>query len=98
MAQLYNADGTAKTEPFQVNTVENNFLTEPAIAMNANGYFVVTWDGDHVKAGLDDIHARLFDPNGMPLGEQFIVNTSRAEAQQNPQVAMNNKCEFVIVW
>ncbi|OHB59524.1 MAG: hypothetical protein A2167_04030 [Planctomycetes bacterium RBG_13_46_10] len=98
MAQLYNADGTAKTEPFQVNTVENNFLTEPAIAMNANGYFVVTWDGDHVKAGLDDIHARLFDPNGMPLGEQFIVNTSRAEAQQNPQVAMNNKGEFVIVW
>jgi len=98
MAQLYNAGGTAKSEPFDVSNINFSSLTQPSIAMDANGYFVVTWDGDPDRAGLDDIHARLFDPNGTPFGEQFIVNTSLAEAQCYPQVAMNNKGEFVIVW
>lgn len=98
IAQLYNANGTIKTVPLEVSTIKFSSLTRPAIAIDANGYFVVTWDGDPKLASLDDIHARLFDPNGIPLGEQFIVNTNLAEAQQYPQVAMNNKGEFVIVW
>ena len=98
MAKLHNADGTAKTVPFDVSTIKFSSVTRSSIAMDANGYFVVAWDGDPDRASLDDIHARLFDPNGSPLGEQFIVNTTLAEAQQYPQVAMNNKGEFVIVW
>jgi len=98
IGRLYDADGTPKTESFEVSTINFSSVTRPAIAMDANGYFVVTWDGDPDRAGLDDIHARLFDPNGTPFGEQFIVNTTTAEAQQYPQVAMNNKGEFVIVW
>ena len=66
--------------------------------MNAHGYFVVVWDGDPNLAGLDDIHARLFDPNGVPLGDQFVVNTFLDGAQCNPQVAMNDLAEFVVVW
>ena len=66
--------------------------------MDAAGCFIVTWDGDPNLASLDDIHARMFDPNGTALGEQFIVNTTLEEAQQNPQVAMNSQGEFVIVW
>jgi hypothetical protein len=66
--------------------------------MNTEGYFVVAWDGDPNLAGLDDIHARLFDPNGEPLGEQLFVNTFRDGPQRYPQVAMNDRSEFVIVW
>jgi len=101
IGRLYDANGTAKTEstePFEVSTTNFSSLTRPAIAMDANGYFVVTWDGDPDRASQDDIHARLFDPNGTPLGDQFIVNTTLTDAQQYPQVAMNNKGEFVIVW
>jgi hypothetical protein len=98
IGRLYDANGTAKTEPFEVSTINFSSVTRPAIAMDANGYFVVTWDGDPNRAGQDDIHARLFDPNGTPLGDQFIVNTTLTDAQQYPQVAMNNKGEFVIVW
>jgi len=100
MAQLYNADGTAKTEPFEVSTI--NFssccLTEPTIAMDGSGFFVVTWDGDPDKASLDDIHARWFDPNGIPISEQFMVNTTLDGPQQYPHVAMNNEGQFIIVW
>jgi hypothetical protein len=66
--------------------------------MDAAGYFVATWDGNPDLAGQDDIHARLFDPNGTPLGGQFLVNTTFTGAQQYPQVAMNDLREFVVVW
>ena len=66
--------------------------------MDAAGNFAVTWDGDPDLAGLDDIHARLFDASGTPLDEQFLVNTTLMCAQQYPEAAMNEDGEFVIVW
>ncbi len=98
MAKLFNADGSAKTESFEINSIAFNSIAQPAIAMDAAGCFIVTWDGDPDLASLDDIHARMFDPNGIALGEQFVVNTTVEEAQQNPQVAVSNRGELVIVW
>ena len=98
MARIFNADGSAKTDTFEVTTINFSSVTQPAVAMDAAGCFVVTWDGDPNLASLDDIHARAFDPNGEALGEQFVVNTTLEQAQQNPQAAMNEQGEFVIVW
>ena len=98
MCELFDPNGLPRTDEFQVNTVRFSSLTRPSIAMDAGGNFVVTWDGDTNLAGLDDIHARLYEPNGTPLGEQFLVNTTTAYAQQYPQAAMNGDGQFVIVW
>ena len=98
IARLYNADGTAKTEPFEVSTIKFSSVTRPSIAMARNGHFVVTWDGDPKLAGQDDIHARCCNFDGTAIGEQFIVNTTIEGPQQNPHVAMNNRGRFVIVW
>jgi hypothetical protein len=98
LARLFAADGSARTDTFEVSSVRLSSVTRPSIAMNAEGYFVVAWDGDPNLAGLDDIHVRLFDPDGAPLGEQFIVNTIRDGAQCYPQVAMNDQGEFIVAW
>lgn len=98
IARLYHADGTARTGPFEVSTIRFSSVTRPSIAMNGTGCFVVAWDGDPDLASLDDVHARLYEPNGTAMGEQFTVNTGRAGAQQYPAVAINNSREFVIVW
>ena len=98
VARLFNADGSARGDAFEVSTIPFSSLTKPSIAMDDAGFFVVAWDGDPKLAGQDDIHARLFDPNGTPLGEQFIVNTALDGAQQYPQAAMSGGGEFVIVW
>jgi hypothetical protein len=98
MARLFNADGSARTDSFEVSAVGFSSITRPSIAMDAAGHFVVAWDGDPDLAALDDIHARVYEPNATPLGEQFIVNTSLTGAQQYPQVAMNDRQEFVVVW
>ena len=98
MARLFNADGSSRGDAFEVSTIRFSSVTKPSIAMDDAGFFVVAWDGDPNLAGQDDIHARLFDPNGTPLGEQFVVNTALGGAQQYPQAAMNGRGEFVIVW
>jgi len=98
MARLFDPNGTAQTETFQVNTVRFSSITRPSVAMDITGNFVVVWDGDPNLAGSDDIHARLFDANATALDEQFVVNTTMAGAQQYPQAAMNDNGEFVIVW
>lgn len=97
-ARLFNADGSARTDTFEVSTVKFSSVTRPSITMDAEGNFVVAWDGDPDLAALDDIHARLFDPNHEPLSEPFRVNTSLDGPQCYPRVAMNDRREFVIVW
>jgi len=98
MVRLFEPDGTAVNEPLTVNDTPFSSVTRPAIAMDAAGFFIVTWDGDTSLAGRDVIHARLYEPGGAPVGGQFRVNTATAGAQQYPAVAMNEAGEFVIAW
>lgn len=98
MARLFDPNGVPHTDVFQVNTTRISSVTRPSLAMNSLGYFVITWDGDPNRAADDDIHARLYDPNGVARGEPFFVNTIRDGARQWPQVAINDANEFVIVW
>jgi len=98
LARLFDPNGVPRTDVFPVSTTAIASVTRPSIAMNAHGYFLITWDGDPNRASDDDIHARRYDPNGAPQGEPFVVNTIRAGAQQWPQAAINDANEFVVVW
>ena len=98
MARLYDTHGTPISEPFKVNTDKISSFTQPVIVTDSTGCFLITWDGDPKLASNDDIHARIYEPNGTPTGEQFVVNSTLEKAQQNPQAAINDSGEFVIVW
>ena len=98
MARLFDPNAVPATEPFEVSTAAITSLTQPTVAMNSAGYFVIAWDGDPNRAGDDDIHARRFDPNAMAIGEPFVVNTIRDKAQRWPQVALNDANEFAVIW
>jgi hypothetical protein len=98
VARLFDAAGVPITEPLEVNTASIASVTRPSIAMNALGCFVVAWDGHPSRASEDDIYARLYDPNGVPRGEPFVVNTIVAGAQQWPRAAISDTNEFVVVW
>jgi len=98
MAGLFDPNGEPRTDTFKINTSRISSVTRPSIAMDTVGNFVVAWDGDPDLAGMDDIHARLYDADGTPMGEQFLVNTTTTCAQQYPRAAMNDDGEFVIIW
>jgi VCBS repeat-containing protein len=91
------AQAPAGTE-FQVNT--NTFLaqSEPAVAADSAGNFVVVWqsalqDGD----GLG-VFGQRFDAQGIPQGAEFQVNAFSAGDQAMPSVAFPAPGGFVVVW
>lgn len=98
MVRRFDPNGVPIGAPLEVSTAGIASVTRPSIAMNPLGAFVIAWDGDPNRASDDDIHARLFDPNGVPRGEPFVVNTIREGAQQWPRAAISDAGEFVIVW
>jgi len=96
--RLFDALGAPQGPSLKVNSIGLKALAWPSTAMNADGAFVVAWDGDPNKASEDDIHARIYQADGTPLGDEFLVNTTRPGAQVNPRVAVNSRGEFIVVW
>jgi hypothetical protein len=66
--------------------------SEPAIAANADGRFVVVW------RGRQGIGARVFDRTGRKLSPVLRVSTATIYGDQQPQVALDPRGNFVVVW
>lgn len=97
-AQLYDSSGAKKGVEFRVDTTNafDEFIT--AVAMDAVGNFIVVWESLRQDLSYIDIDARLFNAAGVPLGNEFIVNTTTVGEQHYPSVAMNSAGNFVVVW
>jgi len=63
---------------------------QPAIAANAEGRFVVVWRDNF------GIGARLFDASGRRVGP--LIRAGRAAFADLPDVAMDSRGNFVVIW
>jgi len=84
------------SEELLVNVTPEGNQTEPDVAANGRGGFVVVWQGP----GLDeeDIFLRRFDPNGHALTDERLVNSYTPGRQLCPRIAANDAGTFVVVW
>lgn len=95
--QQYTVNGETVGGEFLVDPSGNDAIGYPSIVHNNVGGFTVAWSG----AGIDDndgIYARMFNELGLPLANEFTVNTYRPEHQRHPTIASNATGNFVIVW
>jgi hypothetical protein len=72
--------------------------SDPVVAMDAAGNFVVAWDTMGEGSPDADIFARRFTAAGQPLGQPFQVNTTTPGVQFAPSISMNAKGDFAIAW
>ena len=97
-------EATAQMTPVGAPFAVSSDLTStpiPAVAMNANGDFVVVWSIDAPGGAADfDVFARRFDRTGTPFGTaEFTVNTITSGNQTDPSVAfIGDGSNFVVVW
>ncbi len=86
---------------FQVNTYTTSQQTEPSVAMQSDGRFIVTWES-FGSAGTDtslgSIQGQRYDAHGVPLGAEFQINTYSTGHQSVPAVAAASNGDFVVVW
>ena len=73
---------------FQVNTYTRRTRPSTAVAMDADGDFVVAWASIDQDGADYGVYARRFTPAACPGGE-FRVNTSTYRRQGVPAVAMD---------
>ncbi len=98
-ARLYDPNGTPRGEPLVVNTIRAGAQQWPQAAINDANEFIVVWEheaGDSNAA--TEIAARYFDRDGMPVGEQFQLNTYTPASQQYPDVVMAGEGFFLAAW
>jgi hypothetical protein len=108
--QRYAASGAPLGGEFRVNTNTTSSQSQPSLAVDASGAFVVVWEsfaqlgpGSYEEVGVlppqsSDIFGQRYASTGAPLGSEFRVNTFTTNNQYGPVVAADGSGNFVVVW
>lgn len=94
-ARVYDAAGNPLGGQISVNTTTLDVQRDSAVAMNANGSFVVVWESKTIDYG---IFGQRFDATGAKTGGEFIVNQTVIGDQTAPAIAMSADGSFVVAW
>jgi serralysin len=85
--------------PINSNIKENQFA--PKIYALKDGSFVAVWT-DNSETGADtdggSIRGQFFNADGSRKGAEFLVNTTTAGSQINPDVTVLDDGRFVVAW
>lgn len=86
---------------FDAATSVKGDQSQAAIGALAAGGYVMTWvdsGGDGGDGSGAGVKAQLFDPAGVKVGGELLVNTSTANAQKDPSVTGLAGGGFVVLW
>ncbi|UCE37558.1 MAG: fibronectin type III domain-containing protein [Thermoplasmata archaeon] len=97
-AQRFDRDGNPEGTEFRVNTRIPYAQCNPAVSMDSNGNFVITWESYDQDTDGYGIYAQRYDNNGNPLGGEFRVNSYITKDQRESSVAMSSTGSFVVTW
>lgn len=102
-ARRFNAANVPVGSELQVNTYTTKAQSDPSVAIDADGNFVVTWTSFDTTQNQQDgsgsgIYAQRYAASGTRVGGEFRVNTFTTGNQDLPSVAMNAAGDFVVVW
>jgi hypothetical protein len=96
--QRFNAAGTAQGGELRVNTFTTGIQRYPTVAMDPLGNFVVAWGSIGQDGSGEGIYARRVTASGLPVGSEFLVNTTTAGNQEFTKLAMDADGNFAVVW
>lgn len=94
--QAYLANGTAQGGVVLVNSTTTNTQSNPTIAMNASGNYVVAWTDQ--SGSQPKIEGQLCSAGGVASGSQFLVGTSGNYQEASASAGMDSTGNFTIAW
>ncbi|WP_417525568.1 beta strand repeat-containing protein, partial [Marinovum sp.] len=83
IAQKFDATGAAVGGEVIVNTTVTGTQFDPAIAVAADGSYVITYTSDSGDGSSDAILSQRFDATGTPVGTEQVVNTANTSSNQS---------------
>jgi hypothetical protein len=97
-AQLFDPTGARVGAEFLVNTEITHSQTDPSIAAQADGSFIITWTDYSPGISDSSIKAQAFDAAAARVGTEFQVNTNTAITQVQSSAAGLPDGGLVVVW
>lgn len=98
VGQRFDAAGSPLGGEFPVSGSAPGFKERPAVALDASGGFVVTWDDPAQDGSYLGIYARRFDAGGAAVASEFQVNSYTSSSQFGSAVAAGSAGTFLAVW
>lgn len=96
--QRFTAAGLPDGTEFLVNTFTTGSQRFPTVAMDSDGDFVIVWQSASQDGSFYGVYAQRFSSAGALVGSEFRVNTTTADFQNRPAVAMDSDGDFVVAW
>jgi hypothetical protein len=100
-ARTFDETGNLLNPEFRVHAENPETQKDPAVAMNDQGNILFAWAsmGQEANTTQDSygIFARHYTMEG-PIGQEFQVNETTANAQVNPQVFIDQQGNSSLVW
>lgn len=94
----FDANGTASTGEFQVNTVTAGGQHKASIDMTPAGDFVVVWEGNG-PGDSDGVFFRRFHADGSAKDlTELLVNTDLSSAAVDSSIAIADSGQFTVTW
>lgn len=94
----YNAAGNPLGAEFQISQTTVGAQDNPSVAMNAAGRFIVTWQGAGSGDADTGVFARIYNPAGNPLTNEFAVPAELTGSQTDSGVGIDTAGNFVVTW
>jgi Ca2+-binding RTX toxin-like protein len=98
MARQYDSDGLPQGDEFQVNPIASDAMPLPAVAMDSDGDFIISWTSVEESTTNPVVHARRYDAAGVSQGTEFRVNTTASGSLWGSSIATDTYGNFVITW
>ena len=95
VAQTFDEAGNPVSDPILLDEYAY-WISQPVVAMNGNGDFVVAWLADSMLLEGSSIHARVYDVEGTASPSQITVSVASPATQ--PAVAIDDEGRFAIAW
>jgi hypothetical protein len=97
-AQRFDSSGAPQGAELRVNTHTGGFQITPAVAVDADGDFVVAWASRDQDGDDYGVFARRFNAAGVAQAAEFQISTYTAYDQYEPAIAATGAGGFVVVW
>jgi hypothetical protein len=97
-ARAFDAAGVGQGGDLHVNTYTPDEQRYPAVGMDDDGNFIVTWQSAFQDGSAFGIFAQRFNAAGAAQGAEFQVNSYTTADQQYADLAVDGDGDFVVVW
>lgn len=91
-ARLVSANGEANGSAFIVNSATSANESLPAVTELDDGGFFAAWRSD------SDLNGRRFDAAGVPVGDEFQINTQDIGTAQDADLTRGPDGRILVVW